>query len=308
MKVARCAVKTPVQTAVLLCCWTFSTHGKSTILYSGQVALKLMREPSSPEEVKASFLFQQGNQLKMAKLSKTHTFFQPSFVYFKWCQVNLSQPSVNHIKCTHATSSVKIPPPIVHLNHLRPSSHAGSTLLFRSCGGALKAAKSFWRNILTSWDFMTSWPALRFGHEHGMKVMKMYRARRPGVSWILGNSSNNSLVFYESCCLFCTSLSFIWFWYFLEFFEHPVMRNTMHLKLRCLMSNRPWSSSPCSRLVAFVMSQRQSMVIWVISVCRMSLNAQLKWFIFILSITVLIFHTFERRSWHCRVCAFGQFN
>lgn len=61
------------------------------------------------------------------------------------------------------------------------------------------------------------------------------------------------------------------------------MRSTIHLKLRCLMSNRPWSSSPCSRLVAFVMSQRQSMVIWVISVfCRMSLNTQLKWFIFIL--------------------------
>lgn len=101
--------------------------------------------------------------------------------------------------------------------------------------------------------------------------------------WELIHSCNIFFVFYESCCLFCTSLSFIWFWYFFEFLGHPVMRNTIHLKLRCLMSNRPWSSSPCSRLVAFVMSQRQSMVIWVISVfCRMSLNTQLKWFIFIL--------------------------
>ena len=155
-------------------------------MYSGQVALKLMREPSSPEEVKASFLFQQGNQLKMAKLSKTHTFFQPSFVYFKWCPCQ-------------SESTISQPYQVYGCNLLRKNTASHCTL------ESLEAFVSRWidsslqklrrstqgrKIILTKLKHLEIlWPALRFGHEHGMKVMKMYRARRPGVSWILGNSS-----------------------------------------------------------------------------------------------------------------------
>lgn len=88
--------------------------------------------------------------------------------------------------------------------------------------------------------------------------------------WELIHSCNNSFVFLWIMWPFL-HVSFIHLiLIFYGPFRAPLHTNTIHLKLRCLMSNRPWSSSPCSRLAAFVMSQRQNMVMPLWFLCSVA--------------------------------------